>query len=433
MREESRLNWRDQATDAAAIRQQLMRRWQRGDICRVLLDDDNQRFPLRLPLKQPSSKVMLEQFAAVRVWIQELQTWAEHHGLTLEQREVHHRNLGHNQLPCALRIDNAPQAVALIGKSRELKDFAELFASTKLQLPPLCEWLARRPLKALELRDAWPQLLTMVQWQQAHPSPGIYLRQVDAAGIDSKFIEHHRSVLAELFDRVLPADAINANYSGGTGFARRYGFCDKPLRLRCRPLDPTIRLLASGGASNTSNQAGDQDITLNADTFAQLNPPVAHIFITENEINYLAFPQVAHSLAIFGSGYGFDALAGADWLHRCTLHYWGDLDSHGFAILDQLRAHFPQAQSLLMDRDTLMAHQSAWVREPKQQRRDLPRLTPKEAALYDDLRHNRLGDQVRLEQERIRFADLSAAIASMQSYPPVDIPSDSINGKEITN
>ncbi|MDQ6951454.1 MAG: DUF2220 family protein [Mariprofundales bacterium] len=411
------MSWSDQATDAAAIRQQLMRRWQRGEICRALLDDgaclssSSQPFPLRLPLKQPSAKVMLEQFAAVRAWGQELRALAEHHGLTLEQREIHHRNLGQNQLPCALHIDNAQQAVALIGKSRELKAFDGLCASTKLQIPQLCAWLARRPLKALELRDAWPQLLTMVQWQQARPTPGIYLRQVDAAGIDSKFIEHHRGVLAELFDLILPADAINTDFSGAAGFARRYGFHDKPLRLRCRPLDPAIRLIMGDNAGCS----GDQDITLNADTFAQLNPPVAHIFITENEINYLAFPPLAHSLAIFGSGYGFDALAGADWLHHCTLHYWGDLDSHGFAILDQLRAHFPQAQSLLMDRATLMTHQSSWVREPKQQRRDLPRLTPEEAALYDDLRHNRLGDQLRLEQERIRFADLSAAIGKIKS------------------
>ena len=33
-----------------------------------------------------------------------------------------------------------------------------------------------------------------------------------------------------------------------------------------------------------------------------------------------------------------------------------DIDTHGFAILDPLRANFPQAQSFLMDRDTLPAH-----------------------------------------------------------------------------
>lgn len=34
---------------------------------------------------------------------------------------------------------------------------------------------------------------------------------------------------------------------------------------------------------------------------------------------------------------------------------------------------------------------------------DLVRLSCEESALYDDLRRNRLGDRVRLEQERIGF------------------------------
>ncbi len=43
-------------------------------------------------------------------------------------------------------------------------------------------------------------------------------------------------------------------------------------------------------------------------------------------------------------------LAQAGWLARCQVYYWGDIDTHGFAILDQLRTHIPHARSLLMDR-----------------------------------------------------------------------------------
>ena len=38
------------------------------------------------------------------------------------------------------------------------------------------------------------------------------------------------------------------------------------------------------------------------------------------------------------------------------LVYWGDLDTHGFAILNRLRECFPHARSMLMDRATLLAH-----------------------------------------------------------------------------
>ena len=201
-------------------------------------------------------------------------------------------------------------------------------------------------------------------------------------------------MLAELFDLVLPQEAIDTTARGVTGFCRRYGFRDKPSRLRFRVLGPDHALF-SGGT--------DQDITLTMATFAQLDMPVKKVFITENEINFLAFPMVPHSLVIFGAGYGFDALAEAEWLQDCNLYYWGDIDTHGFAILDQLRTNFPTVASFLMDRETLLAHQTYWGLETTPERRDLPRLNSVEFRLYDDLRQNLLGDKLRLEQERIGF------------------------------
>jgi len=64
----------------------------------------------------------------------------------------------------------------------------------------------------------------------------------------------------------------------------------------------------------------------------------------------------------------------------------------------------------LMDRATLMAHQTQWGEEMQPVPRDLPRLDAAEAALFDDLRCNRLGTGVRLEQERIGFSWLQNAL-----------------------
>jgi len=113
---------------------------------------------------------------------------------------------------------------------------------------------------------------------------------------------------------------------------------------------------------------------------------------------------------IFGAGYGFDMLADMDWLARCPIYYWGDIDTHGFAILDQLRARFAQVESFLMDRATLLAFESQWGEESAPTLRDLPRLTQPEQALYDDLRDNRLRKNLRLEQERIGFEWVKAAL-----------------------
>ena len=83
--------------------------------------------------------------------------------------------------------------------------------------------------------------------------------------------------------------------------------------------------------------------------------------------------------------------------------YWGDLDTHGFAILDQLRAIFPHAVFFLMDKETLAQHKGLWGKESRQENRDLKRLSRKGAGLYAGLRGGHYGEHVRLEQERISF------------------------------
>ena len=110
-------------------------------------------------------------------------------------------------------------------------------------------------------------------------------------------------------------------------------------------------------------------------------------------------------------GYGLDALRDAKWLRACAVHYWGDIDTHGFAILDRLLSWLPNANPLLMDRTTFLAHREQWGSEPSQETRDLYRLGEREARLYDDLRCNRLGESLRLEQERVRYSALQQALA----------------------
>jgi hypothetical protein len=232
----------------------------------------------------------------------------------------------------------------------------------------------------------------------------VYLCQVDVPGVDSKFIEAHRGVLTELLDVALPPEVVKPAAIGVGQFARRFGFLDKPVRIRFRLLDPALPSLPGC--------EGPPDITLDAASFAALALPVERVFITENETNFLAFPQSSRAIVVFGAGYGWEALARAVWLHRCQLHYRGDIDTHGFAILDQLRGYFPHVASFLMDRETQLTHRLHWGEEPEPAQQDLPRLTAQEAAVYDDLRFGRLQPKLRLEQERVGFGWLSAQLRS---------------------
>ena len=123
--------------------------------------------------------------------------------------------------------------------------------------------------------------------------------------------------------------------------------------------------------------------------------------IVENEITYLSVPVPAGGVVLWGKGFDVSRPGSLPWLRDVEVQYWGDLDTHGFAILHRLRAWLPQTRSFLMDRDTLLAHRDRWGREPRPTAARLDRLTLEERALYRELVEDRHGDCVRLEQERL--------------------------------
>ena len=381
------MNW----TTPADLRTQVQRLWDRGNLVRAAATD-TVSWPLRLNLKAPTAADLSDRFEAVRDWVRAV---ADIPQVRIEWREWNHRVQGTQRLPAAVWLDTLQDALAFIGKARQAQRFEAVWQQTAAAQPPLLAWLSRRPIQALELADRWERLLAVVAWLQTHPRPAVYLRQVNVPGVDSKFIEAHRGVLAELLDLTLAPEVIETDATGVARFTRRFGFLDKPVRIRFRLLDPALPSLPGCG--------GLPDITLDGASFAALTLPVGRVFITENETNFLAFPPAADAIVVFGAGYGWEPLARASWLHRCQLHYWGDIDTHGFAILDQLRGYFPGAASFLMDRETLLAHRLHWGEEPEPAHHDLSRLTTEDSTVYDDLRFDRHQPRLRLEQERVEF------------------------------
>ena len=381
----------------ADIRTDLLRRWERGRfLAEVAAPGD--LFPLRIGLKRPTSPELGTRFEEVRAWAAALQ------GVTqarLETREVNHRQLGANSTPVALWFDTVDAVATVVGKTRDLARFRALIELTMARCPELSPMLAKRPLDALAAAEVWPQLLDVATWVRGHPRPGIYVRQVDVPGVHTKFIEQHQRTLSAMLDILLPEAAVDTS-AGTADFARRYGFRARPRLVRFRFLDQRLGLRAADV---------DRHYTLTAADFGRIDPP-ARVFMTENEINFLAFPDVPDALVIFGAGSGLEHLADVCWLADVPVYYWGDIDTHGFAILDQLRAVVPHAISLMMDSETLLAHRDYWGVEDKPTRRDLHRLTAAELALYDDLRDNRLHPNLRLEQERIRFGWVRVAVSS---------------------
>ncbi len=460
----------DDWTSPESLRERLLAEWDSGRLPTAVLrwslggaaaaagaaaESDGPPFPLRLSLQGPSPKELGERFDASRKWIARLSAGESKPGYSLEWRELRHQQLGRNSVPVAARFDSPDDALRFAGRLKAGEELLRLSAVIGAAFPELYPWMLRRPLVILEQAKDWPAILGTLAWFRSHPRPGLFARQIDAPGVHSKFVENHRSLLAELLDLVLEVRAIDRAAAGAAAFNRRYGLRDKPQLVRFRSLDPAIGLglsVAHGGGEETAAarredgmvaasppsttpppsptpQASASEaspsgatvftlsqVSIEARDFGRLyggesGLPFREVFITENEINFLAFPERRGAIILFGAGYGFGYLAKAVWLANCRLRYWGDLDTHGFAILDQFRALFPDAESFLMDRETLLAHRELWTVEGKPTSAELTRLDAGERSVYDALRGDLLAPALRLEQERIRFSWLEAALA----------------------
>lgn len=100
-----------------------------------------------------------------------------------------------------------------------------------------------------------------------------------------------------------------------------------------------------------------------------------------------------------------------------ALWYWGDMDTHGFGMIDMIRHYFPRTRSFLMDEATLLSHKHLWGNEPSPVNRDLPQLLPHEARVYDALINHTHAPNLRLEQERISFTIVRRAVEDIRSGP----------------
>ncbi|HET6628687.1 MAG TPA: Wadjet anti-phage system protein JetD domain-containing protein [Woeseiaceae bacterium] len=397
-------------TSARGIVERVEKRWRSGEILAARVTGDS-LFPMEVRLTRPGPRDIAERFGEVMDWSRELVSAsreARGRGFTLRHETIQNRVQGANALPVSAVVPTESDALDLIRKRDAAAMFQTLAAETLARHPVLKGWLARYPHRALEHAAEWQQVLAVLDWFVAHPRPGLYLRQLDVPGVDTKFIEARRKLLSELLDVVLPDDAVDRLATGTRNFNRRYGLRTESPLVRFRLLDPALF------------RQGISDLSLLAEEFAALDSPAARVFITENRVNGLAFPDCPGSMVIFGLGYGLERLSQVPWLRDTDVLYWGDIDTHGFGMLNRVRATLPHARSFLMDRRTLICHRALWTSEPGSGRYvgDTARLTSAEKALYEELLADQLGSCVRLEQERIGFRWLQDAL-NASSVPTI--------------
>ncbi len=360
------------------VRDKVRRRWDDGTLLRTLAEDQPVA-PIEVPLAGPRASEIGDRLGEIQDWIGALEAGSRGGArYELRYKTIGGRAVGRNQIPTHAVVARLAQAWDLLGVRAQVAAFEQMMISAPDQR--VREWVLARPVPALGHHAEWSQLLTAYRWLDAARGSGKYLRQIDAPGVDTKFVEARRSVLADLL-----------------GVSRQAGPFLTDLGLRTKPEHVRIRLAASIApipVSELSVRVGELD---------DLDVRFITAVVVENEITYLTLPVPADGVVIWGKGFDVARLGRWAALQEAEVHYWGDLDTHGFAILHRLRTHLPHTRSFLMDSETFHAHRDRWGRESSPTSASLDLLTAGEAAVYDDLVSDRFGEQVRLEQERVNW------------------------------
>jgi hypothetical protein len=356
---------------------------------------------LDIPFGKPGGRELLKDFSGIGISLQDLQASSKGtlgHSYQIEFEPVAHRQLDEQHLPSRIYFESEQDFLRFIGKLSVAAQFKQLAQQTLARYPALDGILHDKPRWLLDNLEVWNKLLSVAGWFIAHPLPDIFIRQIDLPEIDSKFIEQHKTQLTILLDALLPPSAIERE---ANTFERRYGLRFDQHLIRFRLLDPSLAI------------NGFTDLSLPLDDFCRLALPLEYVFITENKVNGLAFPAFPGSMVIFALGYGVGSLAEANWLKSKRIIYWGDLDTHGFAILSRLRETFPHVESMLMDSTTFEANRSLCISEASPAKEIPTFLSDTESNTFTALLSHD-GIALRLEQERIPFGQIEEFLRALK-------------------
>ena len=324
-------------------------------------------------------------FAAEIELLNSLSKAKKGYGYTVQYELVRTKFLGNQDVPKAIYFETEKDFLRFLGKEAEVATYKLNISSIITAFPLLTDWVIKNPKKVLAYAEEWTSLLKVCRYFQQHKAPNCYIRELPIE-VHTKFVENHKPILQELLN-ILLSDTLKADE---TLFERRFHLKDKEPQLRFRLLDTEIA---------STYFSGVDDLAIPLSHFNRLVLPIQKVWIVENKTTLyttLALPFMPQAMAIFGSGYGVTALKEAQWLQRCQLFYWGDLDVQGFEILSQFRGYFPHTQSFLMNKETFKQFFEGGTGTPSTVQTALL-LTPEEQALYEQIKKGNF----RLEQEKI--------------------------------
>jgi len=308
-------------------------------------------------------------------------------GYSLEWETVNMQTLGKQTHPNRVIIANLDDYLMLVRKRTVFDHFVADIRKIRQKFPGLENWIHIRLQDVIEYHGQWDDLLTVCDYFVKHPRPNVYVRELPIP-VQTKFIEMNNRILRDLLDTLLPPESINRD---ATDFNQRFGLKDKPALVRLRLLEEQL---------DWQYGLRIDDLSLPVDQVAHLlthHIQPKHVIIVENLINFLTLPAIPNSIGLFGGGFAVHLLRDVNWLMKCDVIYWGDIDAHGFEILSDLRGLFAHTISLMMDQETFDTYSQYAVNGVSIRSERFGYLTDAESQLAQVI----VKEGLRLEQEHI--------------------------------
>jgi len=377
--------------DLSALEKNIFKFYESGDFFLFFLKNQ-ELFPYTFALKKPTQKSVLQNLETLQKQIHKLQNLPA----KIEYKEFSFKSLGTQSLPVSITFENEKDYLKYLKKEQEFESYKKNYLIAIALFPSLQELFVQRPNLLVKEIEVVQKILKVCSFIQKNPMPNIYLRELPMRGVDTKFIQQNRALVDVFLENILEKKFYNSHISklSENGFEKKYGFKFEQPIVRFRILDEAFFI------------TGLSDISLPIEEFEKLEVGCENVFIVENKITTLSFPQMKSSLVIFAKGYGVGILKNCSWLKEKKTFYWGDLDMDGFAILSQVRSYFAGVQSMLMDLQTIEKFMDLAVESEQKQYKELAFLNKEESLIYERLHNDFYGQNFRLEQEKIPFSYL---------------------------
>lgn len=336
--------------------------------------------PPSWPLHPPTQRELAADPDAVALAVGQWRQLEAEGGVTLEWVERTLPSFGKQRLPSRAQL-SGPAVARLLGESSAWERATAALAHLRRAWPVLEHHpSATRAVKALAAlpEEDVVRLLAVLGWLEANPETVRWERELPVAGVDTKWVERHRTLVGEL------AHAITGSLPG-------------------------LRRIGARFAVHLPPEAdGVRQFSVDLEGLRRLSIQPQRVLIVENLVSALTLPDLPGTVAIHGMGFAAPTLASVAWVAAAEQRYWGDLDTYGFQILGRVRAALPEVRSVLMDLATLTAHRGLAVAEPAPFRGGIGYLTAEEHRALAMLRAGGL----RLEQERLPAEAIRRALSS---------------------